>query len=83
MTNDLGHRLRPKRGRGLLPPLQRGQSLGIVVANALVLVGAGWEKGQALGAALNLAGYRPPPPATDWDYARWWALSSTTTATVH
>jgi hypothetical protein len=82
MTSDLGHRLRPTR-LGLLPPLQRGQSLAIVVANALVFVGAGWEKGRALGVALNLAGYKPPAPATDWDYARWRLASTTTTATVH
>jgi hypothetical protein len=51
---------RTPRGLGLLPPLKRGQGFWIVVENSLTLIAAGWEKGQALATALNLAGYRPP-----------------------
>jgi hypothetical protein len=57
-------RRRPRRGLGLLPPLKRGQDFWIVVENSLTLIAAGWEKGQALATALNLAGYRPPPTST-------------------
>ena len=68
---------------GMLPPLKRGNSLEIVVANALVFVDAGWEKSRALGVALNLAGYKPPPPATCWDFSNWSSRSSTAQSTVH
>ena len=53
-------RRRPRREMGLLPPLKRGQDFWIVVENSFTLIAVGWEKGQALATALNLAGYRLP-----------------------
>jgi hypothetical protein len=58
---------RSRRGLGLLPPLKRGQDSWIVVENSLTLIAVGWEKGQALATALNLAGYRPPLAVTRGD----------------
>lgn len=50
---------RPKRCLGTLPPLKKGKDFDTLLANSLVLMKAGWEKGKAMATALNLAGYRP------------------------
>jgi hypothetical protein len=44
------------------PPLKAGRNFETVVENSLALTRAGLSKGQAMAAALNFAGYRPPTP---------------------
>lgn len=44
----------------LLPHLEPGSDLSIVLANSLRLIKQGMPKGQAMATALEVAGYRPP-----------------------
>lgn len=63
------------RVRRLLPHLKPGQAFQTLLENSLTLMAAGFDKGEAMAIALNVAGYRPPA-AHPW-------TSMTCSSTVH